>query len=264
MNHTATKFFLIPSLFFLLLIFSASALEFTFDSPSSVNQNEEFQVKIYSQVSENYDVKIYLKDPADTAGKIKIVSETYNSGWKSSFFFIKEAFPSETSFNVKATKSYGNFEICVKLRKSGKTSSIEKCSNIEIFENNNKNSEETDNDKETLEKDSSDSDQEKNSDKSSEKDSTKNKEVKKRDIVFIDNNLKNTTFAKNSLNSSKFPENTENKVIHLNNKVNSSTNPLPNKDFSYTTKTGKSSLYTIYSFGIIGIIIIILLSLRKL
>ncbi|MEK6892938.1 MAG: hypothetical protein AABX07_01935 [Nanoarchaeota archaeon] len=103
------------SLFFLLSFVSAANLEIT--SPSEANLNENFSVTIISDIAEKSDVKIYLQN-----SEAKIFSEIFSSGWKSSFYYVLGAFPEKTEYLLKAVKSAGDFEICAKLRKSGKTS----------------------------------------------------------------------------------------------------------------------------------------------
>lgn len=93
---------------------SISALNFTLDSPSSVEVESEFTVSIQSEsVSDNYDVKIFVENPNASP---KTISRIYNEEWQNSYFYINSVFPEQTEFKIKILSS-GDWEICARLRK---------------------------------------------------------------------------------------------------------------------------------------------------
>ncbi|MBI2632000.1 hypothetical protein HYW75_03280 [Candidatus Pacearchaeota archaeon] len=281
MKHTVIKF-IFMAFIFLFLVNLANALEFSFNSPSSVKLNEEFKVKVFASTTEVFDVKIYVKDFND-----KVISEIYDQSWKSSFYFVKESFPSRTEYSVRVTKAYGSFDICVKLRKSEKTTSNELCSKIEVEDtslsdsfsaqnsnsnsnqnsNSNSNSESANNYKNTNDeekdnsKDKNNDDEKENNGKNVVTDKDNNNEDK--DIDNRDSpDLSSVNYSKINyqyLNNTLQAEVDEGKII-LN-------NPIKDKIKSSSTLITKESslpLYLLLAFSIFAILVTILLALRKL
>jgi len=128
-NHIKQAAILLFSLIALLpLVF---ALDISLNAPSEASVNEPFSVSISSDSSEAYDVKIYVKNSSDA-----VLSDIFNGTWKSSRYFINNAFPSVTSFNLRIEKYSEIAEICIKFRLSEKRSSAptpEKCIPIRII-----------------------------------------------------------------------------------------------------------------------------------
>lgn len=279
MKHTVTKFiFVVFTL--LLLVNLANALEFSFNSASSVKLNEEFKVKVFASTSEVFDVKIYVKDSND-----KVISEIYDQSWKSSFYFVKESFPSRTEYSVRVTKAYGSFDICVKLRKSGKTTTDEICSKIEVentlssdsssaqnsnsnsnqnsnsnSKNNNQNTDEDDEDNENSKNNNNDNEDNEDNDKNDdEEDNDKDDEEQNTKVSSALSSQNYSKINYQYLNNTFQAEVEEDKII-LN-------NPLKDKlklSSTLTTKENSLPLYLLLAFSIFAIFITVLLALRKL
>ncbi len=113
------------SIFSLLPI--VSSLDFQLNSPESVNAKESFSVSITSSTTENYDAKITVQDSAD-----KIISEIYSDSWKNPFYYLKSIFPEQSEFKIRVIGDPGKYNLCVRLRKTGKTSFDEKCKEITV------------------------------------------------------------------------------------------------------------------------------------
>ncbi len=130
---------MVISVFILFLLPSVLAATLEITSPPEVVLNENFSVTLISDITEKSDVKIYIQN-----SESKIFSEIFNSGWKSSFYYISGSFPEKTDYILRAVKSAGDFEICAKLRKSGKTTAISsKCNPITIKPQQNSNEKKT-------------------------------------------------------------------------------------------------------------------------
>lgn len=222
----------------LLLISTVSALDFQISSPSSANLNEQFTVSLTADTLEIYDVKIFVQDINKD-----LLSEIYNDGWKSSFYYLKSVFPKQTKFEIKITKSSDKAEICARLRKSGKTSFDEKCNDIKIEFNeelqsnltNNPPEKEINNKKEEIEED----------------------EAKKENSQVIDypeeENLSQLSLSeKTNIQKEKI-------ILKTNNEIKYSTQ---NTKFKTTQYYIRNTI--IYSFAGLCIIIIILLALKRL
>ncbi len=119
------------SLYFVVLIVLllqlASAIEFSFDSSS--NGDGEFDVSLNSGTNEKYDVKIYAFNGDKSDKESEIFSENENK-WKSSYYYLKSVFPDESNFKIRAKNISKEWQICVRLRKSGGSSFKEKCNDI--------------------------------------------------------------------------------------------------------------------------------------
>lgn len=131
----AIKFFFS---FFLILFFSnlISAAELTINLPSEVNLNEEFTVLIDADLSEQFDVKIFVHSSSDEQiSRSEYISEIYNlvtQEWKDSWFYIGGTFPETKSYSLKVIESPGERNICLRLRKTGSQTSYIKCQSINI------------------------------------------------------------------------------------------------------------------------------------
>src|SRR3989344_4728784 len=110
-----------------IVIFSSFGycLDFNFSYPSEVDLNDSFIVGIEADSSQEMDVKIFAIEEKE------IISEIYQDGWKNPFFYLKEAFPSSKEFKIKILKE-GEYELCVRLRISGKTAFDEKSDMINV------------------------------------------------------------------------------------------------------------------------------------
>jgi hypothetical protein len=60
------------------------------------------------------------------------ISEIEDDGWKSSWNYLKEAFPKNKNFQVKVISDSGERNICVRLRKSGTSTTSLKCEPITV------------------------------------------------------------------------------------------------------------------------------------
>lgn len=192
--------------------------------------NESFKPSITADTSEIYDVKIFIQNENK-----EIISQIYNNGWKNPRLYLKSAFPDRSEFEVKAISFSEKTEICVRLRKVGKTSFEEKCNPISIISN-------------SIEKEI----KTENNNSRQEKQSDSNKIAK---------NINNSKLEYNALSiimpNSTIVEDNEEKII-LNNNLEL-TNPR-----SFTTKYQKQQFFIIYIFTAFCVIIIILLALKKL
>jgi hypothetical protein len=112
---------------------SVSALEFSFDYPENVNVNEDFTVSLELDSVDKFDVKIFIHNSEDektTRGDY--ISDIYNpikEEWQDSWYYIKEAFPENRDFKVKALSNPGK-EICLRIRKAETQSTYLKCQEI--------------------------------------------------------------------------------------------------------------------------------------
>lgn len=277
MRHTVISTVLL-ALAAICIISTASALEFSFDAPSSIKLKEEFTVKVYLSTSELYDVKAYVKDPND---KDKTLSEIYDDGWKSAYFFVKESFPSQTEFRARVTKAIGSFDICVKLRKAGKTTSNEKCSSIKVenaplsdsssdsFDDQDSNTNSGSNsqsESNNNNRDSEDNNNNQEDNKGSRKEKEENRDLddkaesEKDDETDQDNSQKQNQTNYQAIALSSNQSNPEEEKIVLNS---------PNKDklnsvSSFSTKEDSFRIYLMLAFSLFAVIITILLALRKL
>ncbi len=95
-----------------LFSLETSRAELSLDAPPEVFLGENFSVKLHYSSSDNLDVKITVQDNSSV-----IFSEIYNLGWKSSFYYLVEAFPKNSEFILRATKREGKFDLCARLRK---------------------------------------------------------------------------------------------------------------------------------------------------
>lgn len=101
-----------------LLTFSASALEFSLDSPATTELNKSFQVSISSEEPlENYEVKIFVNKSTDSKSMSEIF---YNGEWKkqyasSPYYFV---FPETINFNIRIFEYATDTSICLYVKSS--------------------------------------------------------------------------------------------------------------------------------------------------
>ncbi len=226
-----------------------SAIEFELISPESANAEESFLVSISSQDSENHDVKIFIQDLNK-----KIISQIFEGSWKNPHYYIKSAFPDNKEFKIRAITNQGNYEICARLRKTGKTSFDEKCNSIAINPPLN-----PDSDLKELKVDESSVSKKKSTSKKPEEKSEENSE----EITPQINNNKNNSEYNQLLNkfqniSALEPIQKKQEKIILNSK------PSLEEQQVIITNYEKHKTIILYSFIGLLVIIIIFLSLKKL
>ena len=215
----------------LFLIPLVSAIDFQLASPESFSLNESFDVSISASTSEIYDVKIFVHDESS-----KTLSEIYNDKWKNPYYYIKESFPSKTTYSIRVIETSNSYEICARLRKTGKSNYDQVCNPISISD-----------DKE-IQDDSQENSQNESSDVQIEEPKNTSEESPPEET--------SSTQDENPLIET---ENTSSKRIVLNSPKEAKTS-----ENTFVTKQEKLRLYAVYAFTFFCIIIIILLSLRKL
>ena len=220
-----------------MVINLSSAITFSFDYPKIIQKNQEFSIKLNSEVNENYDVKAYVYH--DTKEYSEILSD---GKWGSAHFYLISAFPETNEFTLKS-HYLGETDICVQMRKSGTKKSDRICNPITVEENSSQN----------------------NEDNNSESDDTKDNQTEN---IVQDYNSKNKD-KKVILNYEN--KNTQKKVVNLSSKskekiiLNSpNTNSSKSAQQEFTSKKYAFRIWIVYSFTGLCVMIIILLSLRKL
>jgi len=220
-------------IFLSILIFlleNISAVEVLFTSPEKAKINEEFEVTINTETQETFDVKIYIHNSEDTKITVgEYISETKSDSWKNSWYYIKSAFPDKKLFAVRATDSFGDRTICVKLRNPGSSIVKESCKPIliEPQEISDEQEEVTDDDDESkFEEDS--------------QEAPSNKEEIKE--------VQELSQPKNTQKEQSSP-------IVLNS---------PEEKIEYVSKTSKMRKVALYSFLLLCITIILFMSFKKL
>jgi len=108
-----------------------SALEFSFDSPTEVEIDEEFDVVINAETNEIYDVKIFVwKDE-----KSNTISEIFKENqWKNPHYYLQDVFPENNIFKNKVLEGNGIREICIRMRVADTNGFDEVCQPISILE----------------------------------------------------------------------------------------------------------------------------------
>lgn len=216
----------------------SSALDFSFNTPASAESGEPFAVFISAATSLKYDVKIFIQDENKN-----LLSEIFNDGWKNPYYFLKSAFPGQTEFKIRILNSSGNYEICARLRESGKKSFTEKCNEIAIAQATQEKPEETPKkEQNNKDKDSNEQDEETPSQKD-------NKSVSQN--TQIPKNTTNITYLSNK-------EITKDKII-----LGNSLNKEPDSQV-FTTKYEIIRNFILYAFIAFCIVLIILLALKQL
>jgi hypothetical protein len=218
------------SIFLLFLIPFASALDFTLNSPDSVNLNESFSVSITATTSDIYDVKIFVQD---NSTKI-IISEIYNNGWKNPFYYIKSIFPEKSEFELRAIDYSSNAALCARLRKTNSSSYSEKCNAISINQDL------------TVE----------------EKTNNINKTTTEENRTTIQEINKSSTPEADFIPAGSPSQNQIEPIIEDKNQERIVL--TPKKEEIFISNQEKIGLYAVYAFTFFALIIIILLSIRKL
>lgn len=125
-------------MFFIILLLlspTISAIAINFDSPSSVEINEEFTVTIDADSQETHDVKIFVHTSEDKKiARGEYISEIYEEDWADSWFYIKESFPEKVEYKIKVIESPGERKICVRLRKTSTQTTKIECKDLSVLE----------------------------------------------------------------------------------------------------------------------------------
>lgn len=132
----------------MLLLPLVGAIEFSLEVPQDVRVNESFSVMVVADVSETYDVKIFVH-----AGDYNdIVSEIEKGGeWANPYYYLKGAFPHEKEFVVRVVSGAGKRELCGRLRKSGGSGFDQTCVNVTVLATSEQEEREVDLDEERVE-----------------------------------------------------------------------------------------------------------------
>lgn len=118
-----------PAFLFIIALMAidlSSAAEFSFSYPPNIKVNESFTISIDAQGI--YDVKIFVYEGDYSS----FISELYDSGWRSPFKYIKEAYPSKKDFDIRIVRYSSDAGLCVQLREPGESSYIRECKGIII------------------------------------------------------------------------------------------------------------------------------------
>lgn len=112
----------------------SSGFDFYFqDNSTSFLVNSNISIALLSNYSDSFDVKAFILENET------IISQTYNSGWKSSFYYLPSFLPQNKMVLLKAMKESSDSKLCIRLRKSGEQKYEELCKNISIYSNNSEN-----------------------------------------------------------------------------------------------------------------------------
>lgn len=111
------------------------ALELSFDAPQKVEIDEEFEVSITLDSEETFDVKIFVHTSNDEKiARDQYISEIYNGeDWSDSWYYLKEAYPEEDTFEIKVVDEPGDRTICTRVRSASDAITTE-CEEIEVDE----------------------------------------------------------------------------------------------------------------------------------
>lgn len=223
-------------LFFLIcFIVSVSALNFSFSYPTNVDSGETFEVVIEATTNDKYDVKITVLD-----GK-EIISEIENDGWKNPYYYLKGVFPEESKYENRVIKGGGEMDICVRLRKTEKTSYDELCKKITVEKGESQTSKADEEEDEKVDVE----------DKNSENHNSNS------ELVYANRNE-----AKQKNISSEDASDEEEKVEQI--VLNPAVISDGNGNSEYITKKSKVRSWMIYSFVLFVVAIIILIFFKKI
>lgn len=115
----------------LLMVISLSPIalssDINMDFPDEVTINESFGVIIEIDSSDNFDVKLFIQCNEKISSKIE------NEGWKNPNYYIKNSYPEKREYLI-LPESFGNCQICLRLRESGKNTFTEKCEDILVLD----------------------------------------------------------------------------------------------------------------------------------
>ncbi|MBN2890930.1 MAG: hypothetical protein JXL97_03610, partial [Bacteroidales bacterium] len=96
----------------ILLLPTAFAINLTVDYPKNVLLNSEFEIGIYSNSSESFDIKIDIFEDE------KRISRIWNGEkWASTMYYLINDFSSEKTYQLKTENHIGIADLIVKLRK---------------------------------------------------------------------------------------------------------------------------------------------------
>lgn len=110
------------------ILASTSVYALTLTAPSEVIVGESFTVTIEHNDTATADVKLFVQNQV-FQNLSKIIIEGVE---KSTFYYLKEVFPTQTTFTLTVVQGAHNAELCVRLRKTGKTSYEETCQSLVI------------------------------------------------------------------------------------------------------------------------------------
>ncbi|MBM3230251.1 hypothetical protein FJZ22_01175 [Candidatus Pacearchaeota archaeon] len=100
----------------------------SFSAPSSIEMGDSFTLTLSHEDSTTADIKLFVQ-----AQELQNLSKIIVDGKeKSTFYYLKGVFPTQTSFTLKIVQTGINPELCVRLRKVGKTAYEETCQPLTI------------------------------------------------------------------------------------------------------------------------------------
>ena len=214
-----------------------SALDFQFNSLDSIKLDENLSLSISASVTEVYDVKIFARSSNGST-----LSEIYDGGWRNPYRYIKESFPSQNEYSIKVIKTSDSYELCVRLRKTGKSNYDENCKFITLDEPGS----------------SSPPQSEQSQDDKDENESAQNE-------IIVKNSTASTSTPTNTPSNTDDPpdntiknDSTKGRIV-----LNPKTSSIK-EESSFITKEEKTRLWIVYAFTTFTIIIVILLALRRL
>lgn len=216
-------------------------VELTIAAPSEIKLNEEFSVSIDADLSEQFDVKIFIHSSSDEqVSRSEYISEIFSPAaqeWKDSWFYIEGSFPEVKTYTLRTVESPGERNICLRLRKTGGQTSYIKCAQITVAgeENNSSESEEEQEEK-------SETNDEENQENNSEQESASKGNQTQQYLAYV-------------------PEKTEQKQEKI--ILNSPPVEIETADV-LITKDEKIRRWIVYGFLAFTIFLLILIGLRKL
>lgn len=224
-----------------LFSYFAMGAELTINAPSEIKLNEEFSVSIDADLSEQFDVKIFIHSSSDEqVSRSEYISEIFNpetQEWQDSWFYIDGRFPEIKSYTLRVIESAGERNICLRLRKTGGQTSYIECVQITVAgeENNNLEGEEEQEEK-------SETDDEEKQENNSEQESIDTENTTSQYLSYVPEKTEQKQ-EKIILNSPPIEEETVNILI---------------------TKDEKIRRWIVYSFLFFAVFLLILIGLRKL
>ncbi len=256
-----------------LTIFSSfvNSLEIDFNYPSEAELNAEFRASLDFEANGTYDLKIFVHNSPDAkVTRDEYISNIYNSeknAWQDSWNYLAGSFPSQKEYSIKVTNSPGKRQICVRVRKTGSSSSFSKCGSITVTDvenapnpttnnplgNNQINSPNNNQDSTQNAEDSLDSDKENVVAKTNNEDSPvqKTKENTQESQVYND-------LSYNEIMNESQGQKTD--KIYLNPKKSNESE----QSIEVTTKKSKILFMMFYAFSFIGIVVLVMLILKRL
>lgn len=206
----------------------ANAIEVALDSPEKVDVEEEFTVEISTDTQETSDVKIFVHNSEDDKiSREEYLSEIFDEGdesWKDSYFYVQEAFPENSKFDIRVLRSPGDATICLRLRNSASKNGFEQvCNPIEILES---------------------------------EDAKKEESTKKASPTKQEQTTQTVQQLPLQQPIQQAQETSE--------KITLNANPSPKQTSVIETKESQKTKIIIYSFGSFCILLIVLLALRRL